>query len=104
MAKIGIIDNKYWAPPSFERPLQNVHSQADIPTPAAPRFTTRGRLSASGLGGEKMAYKKLLLDICHAGVVLDDISIFSHGLTGVLVDYTVEGTLTEIELFRARAV
>jgi hypothetical protein len=92
MAKTGII---------FEDGHQTSQPQATPPAPA--RYTNQGWITASGLGGEKKAYKKLLLDICHAGVVLNSISMRSFGLTGVVVEYTVEGTLSEIEHYRRRA-
>jgi hypothetical protein len=93
MAKSGII---------FEDSGHQTNQLHSTP-PSHTRYTNKGTITASGLGGEKKAYKKLLLDICHAGVVLNSISMRPWGLTGVVVEYTVEGTLSEIELYRWRA-
>jgi len=66
------------------------------------RFTLSGSTRASGLGMQKEAYLQLLRDICAAGVVLDSFTVDSTGWGGILLQYTVSGTESELATFRRR--
>lgn len=66
------------------------------------KVSCEGSTTATGIGSRESAYKGLLFDICHAGVVLAKIEVIPQGMTKTLIKYTVEGTAAEIELFRLR--
>lgn len=63
-----------------------------------PRITREGQMTASGLGGEKLAYQRLLFNLCKSGCTIPKIQVLPGLLTAVIL-YTVEGTRDEIEIF-----
>lgn len=65
------------------------------------RYTLDGRVSASGLGSEKEAFKRLLFNLCKSGCTIPKIHVIPGGLLGsTTILYTVEGTAAELAIFR----
>ncbi len=63
------------------------------------RYTCEGQLTASGLGSVSDAYKRLLFNLCKSGCTLPKIHVIPGMLTTVIL-YTIEGTTSELAVFR----
>ncbi len=64
------------------------------------RYTLEGQMRASGVGGQKDGYQRLLFNLCKSGVVLAKIQVIPSGWLSALILYTVEGTEAELAIFR----
>lgn len=60
-------------------------------------FTCNGRMSASGIGSEALAYKKLLFNLCTTGLTLTAIKVRPRAFNPTIIEYTVEGSNEQID-------